>query len=182
MNVSYYHLKAMIECICDAGGRPFIVVNPASLASGVPPTAIDKESDSVILNLAPEALTNFNLDPVDGLTFHCRFNQVSRKVHIPLLAVASIFNRDEDGIMGSVGYPIMRSPQEQAERMHLFHVTAAVELDPPPAGSDASTPIGQLTRDPIDVPGTAAEPAVEVVDTPAASNVVQGHFGQRKKT
>ena len=174
MNLSYYSLNALLECIYAHNGIPYIIVDRAAHTSGIPATSI--KDNMVTLNLAINAVTNFNLDPVEGLTFSARFNRISRRVHIPLAAVAGVYDKSAEQMQV---YQLHRSQRELEERHALFQVRAAVELEP---SADASLPIGKLSQAPIE---TAPEPKpVPPADIPAeaGSNVVQGQFGQPRKS
>lgn len=92
-----YLLRAFYEWMLDNQLTPHLVVDVTSPGVYVPMEYA--RDDQIILNIAPHAVRNLQLDN-EEVRFDARFGGVPRQVTVPLAAVRALYARENDaGIM-----------------------------------------------------------------------------------
>ncbi|MBY6203906.1 ClpXP protease specificity-enhancing factor [Halomonas denitrificans] len=86
-----YLLRALYEWIVDNGATPQILVDATADALEIPASV--RSGDKVVLNIAPEAVRDLEID--DGfVSFVARFSGVSHGVVVPIDAVLAVYTRE----------------------------------------------------------------------------------------
>jgi len=86
-----YLVRAFYDWIVDNDCTPHVVVN--ALAVGVEVPQVYVSDGQVVLNLAPRAVTAFNLDN-EAISFNTRFGGVPTDIYVPIHAVIGIYARE----------------------------------------------------------------------------------------
>ena len=86
-----YLVRAFYDWIIDNDCTPHVVVN--ALAVGVEVPQVYVSDGQIVLNLAPRAVTAFNLDN-DAIIFNTRFGGVPTDIYVPIHAVIGIYARE----------------------------------------------------------------------------------------
>ena len=86
-----YLIRAFYDWIIDNDCTPHVVVN--ALAVGVEVPQVYVSDGQIVLNLAPRAVTAFNLDN-DAISFNTRFGGVPTDIYVPIHAVIGIYARE----------------------------------------------------------------------------------------
>ncbi len=86
-----YLVKAFYDWIVDNDCTPHVVVNAMGVGVEVPQIYVT--DGQVVLNLAPRAVTAFNLDN-DAISFNTRFGGVPTDIYVPIDAVIGIYARE----------------------------------------------------------------------------------------
>lgn len=86
-----YLVRAFFDWIVDNDCTPHVVVN--AMAVGVEVPQVYVSDGQVVLNLAPRAVTAFNLDN-DAISFNTRFGGVPTDIYVPIDAVIGIYARE----------------------------------------------------------------------------------------
>lgn len=86
-----YLLRALYEWIVDNGATPQILVDATAGDLEIPASV--RSGDKVVLNIAPEAVRDLEID--DGfVSFVARFSGVSHGVVVPIDAVLAVYTRE----------------------------------------------------------------------------------------
>ncbi len=86
-----YLLRALYEWIVDNGATPQILVDATADDLEIPASV--RSGDKVVLNIAPEAVRDLEID--DGfVSFVARFSGVSHGVIVPIDAVLAVYTRE----------------------------------------------------------------------------------------
>ena len=83
--------RAFFDWIVDNDCTPHVVVN--AMAVGVEVPQVYVSDGQVVLNLAPRAVTAFNLDN-EAISFNTRFGGVPTDIYVPIDAVIGIYARE----------------------------------------------------------------------------------------
>ena len=86
-----YLIRAFFDWIVDNDCTPYVVVN--ALADGVAVPQSHVNDDQIVLNIAPRAVTMFNLDH-GGLSFNTRFGGVPTDISVPSAAIMGIYAQE----------------------------------------------------------------------------------------
>ena len=86
-----YLVRAFYDWIIDNDCTPHMVVNAMAVGVEVPQAYVT--DGQVVLNLAPRAVTGFNLDN-EVISFNTRFGGVPTNIHVPMDAVIGIYARE----------------------------------------------------------------------------------------
>jgi stringent starvation protein B len=86
-----YLIRAIHEWIVDNSMTPHLLVN--AQAAGVQAPQQYAENGKLILNIAPQAVTNLNLDN-EIIFFNARFSGTPMDVAVPTAAVLAIYARE----------------------------------------------------------------------------------------
>ena len=86
-----YLVRAFYDWIVDNDCTPHVVVNAMGVGVEVPQVYVT--DGQVVLNLAPRAVTAFNLDN-DAISFNTRFGGVPTDIYVPIDAVIGIYARE----------------------------------------------------------------------------------------
>ena len=86
-----YLVRAFYDWIIDNDCTPHVVVN--ALAVGVEVPQVYVSDGQIVLNLAPRAVTAFNLEN-DAISFNTRFGGVPTDIYVPIHAVIGIYARE----------------------------------------------------------------------------------------
>ncbi len=86
-----YLVRAFYDWIIENDCTPHVVVN--AMAVGVEVPQIYVTDGQVVLNLAPRAVTSFNLDN-KAISFNTRFGGVPTDIYVPIHAVIGIYARE----------------------------------------------------------------------------------------
>ena len=93
-----YLARALYEWILDNDSTPDIL-GDASVDQVMIPQAIVGDEGKVVLNLAPQAIQEFEMTN-DYISFSARFSGVSERVHCPMTALLAIYARENgEGMM-----------------------------------------------------------------------------------
>ena len=123
-----YLVRAFYDWIIDNDCTPHVVVN--AMAVGVEVPQVYVTDGQVVLNLAPRAVTAFNLDN-EGISFNTRFGGVPTNIHVPMHAVIGIYARENgEGMAFESSAPV---PAE-------LHAVDDDPSDDPPPGPKPSRP------------------------------------------
>jgi stringent starvation protein B len=82
-----YLLRALHAWVCDNGLTPHLLVDASRKGVQVPAHAV--KDGQVVLNVAPRAVAQFDIDD-STVRFLTRFNGVSQAVSIPIAAVLAV--------------------------------------------------------------------------------------------
>jgi len=92
-----YLLRALYEWILDNDNTPYILVD-TNADQVLIPAGIGSD-DKVVLNLAPAAVQNLDMNN-ESIVFSARFNGVSENIFIPISALRAIYARENgEGMM-----------------------------------------------------------------------------------
>lgn len=83
-----YLVRALYEWICDNGLTPYLLVDASADGVRVPPQSV--RDGRVVLNVAPRAVTKFEMDN-DLVSFQARFAGVPMLVLAPMDAILAIY-------------------------------------------------------------------------------------------
>ncbi|MBQ0720495.1 MAG: ClpXP protease specificity-enhancing factor [Gammaproteobacteria bacterium] len=97
-----YLVRAFFDWIVDNDCTPHVVVN--ALAPGVEVPQFHVNDGQIVLNIAPRAVSAFNLDN-DGLWFTTRFGGVPTDIFAPMHAIMGIYARENGEGMGFESLP-----------------------------------------------------------------------------
>jgi len=123
-----YLVRAFYDWIIDNDCTPHVVVN--AMAVGVEVPQVYVTDGQVVLNLAPRAVTAFNLDN-EAISFNTRFGGVPTNIHVPMHAVIGIYARENgEGMAFDSSTP---APTE-------LHSLDDDPSDKPPSGPKPSGP------------------------------------------
>ncbi len=86
-----YLVRAFFDWIVDNDCTPHVVVN--AMAVGVEVPQVYVTDGQVVLNLAPRAVSAFNLDN-EAISFNTRFGGVPTDIYVPIHAVIGIYARE----------------------------------------------------------------------------------------
>lgn len=100
-----YLLRALHEWILDNGLTPYLLVNAEHAHTEVPRQYVD--NGKIILNIAPSAVKNLNLDN-DWVSFSARFSGQPFSVWIPIAAILAIYAKEN-------GKGMFFKPEDQEE-------------------------------------------------------------------
>ena len=123
-----YLVRAFYNWIIDNDCTPHVAVN--AMAVGVEVPQIYVNDGQIVLNVAPRAVSAFNLDN-DALCFTARFGGVPTDIHVPMHAIIGIYARENgEG---------MAFESSEPESVELKSVDDS-PLDEPPSGPKPSGP------------------------------------------
>ena len=92
-----YLVRALYDWILDNDSTPYILVDTTQAGVRVP-TGIANDG-KVVLNLAPQAIQNLDIDN-EFIAFSARFNGVAEDVHCPMASLLAIYARENgEGMM-----------------------------------------------------------------------------------
>lgn len=86
-----YLIRALYDWIIDGGEDPYVVVDCSCHGVRVPENYIT--NDQIILNLAPHAVINFDMDE-SGLSFQARFGGIATDIVLPYSSITSVYGED----------------------------------------------------------------------------------------
>ena len=122
-----YLVRAFYNWIVDNDCTPHVVVN--ALAVGVEVPQVYVSDGQIVLNIAPRAVSAFNLDN-ESLGFTTRFGGVPTDIHVPVHAIIGIYARENgEG---------MAFESQVAEASELHRIDDGSDDDKPPTGSGPS--------------------------------------------
>ena len=120
-----YVIRALVDWICDNEMTPHLVAETTGGAVEVPPGYA--KDGFIVLNISAEATQGFSVG-ADAVAFNARFNNVTRRVRVPIGAVRAVVAR------------------ETGEGMH-FPAEEAPEAEPvPPEAPERTRPQLRLVR------------------------------------
>ncbi|MDH5228747.1 MAG: ClpXP protease specificity-enhancing factor [Gammaproteobacteria bacterium] len=102
-----YLLRALEQWIVDNDMTPFVVVDAQAENVDVPREYV--EAGKIVLNIAPTAVANLNIDN-EYLSFSARFSGKSREIWVPIDAVMAIYSRENGQGMVFAEEPSTPSP------------------------------------------------------------------------
>ncbi len=92
-----YLVRALYDWILDNDATPYILVDTTFAGVRVPPGIAS--DGKVVLNLAPQAIQNLEIDN-DAIVFSARFGGVAEDVYCPMPALLAIYARENgEGMM-----------------------------------------------------------------------------------
>lgn len=83
-----YFLRALHEWIIDNKLTPHLMVDATQTGVAVPQQYV--KDGKIVLNIAPEAITNLSLAN-DWVNFDARFSGVVHRIRIPIMAITAIY-------------------------------------------------------------------------------------------
>jgi stringent starvation protein B len=86
-----YLLKALYNWIIDNQMTPYLLVKANLPQVQVPQQYV--QEGKIILNIAPLAVKDLNIDPI-AVKFSARFNNVVQQVYVPIAAVLGIYTKE----------------------------------------------------------------------------------------
>ncbi len=109
-----YLLRAHYEWLLDNNMTPYLVVDVTLRGVNVP---MEYARDGqIVLNIAPRAVGNLELTN-DEVRFNARFGGMPRQINVPMVAVLSIYSREN-------GAGMMFEPEAAYEDEYLFESTS----------------------------------------------------------
>ncbi|WP_026971532.1 ClpXP protease specificity-enhancing factor [Aliagarivorans marinus] len=119
-----YLLRAFYDWLLDNELTPHLVVDATRPYVNVPQQFV--ENGQIVLNIAPSAIVNFNMD-LEQLSFNARFGGQPFEVYVPMAAVIAIYAREN-----GAGTVFDSEPAyDQAEEL-IEEVEMAEEASPEP--------------------------------------------------
>lgn len=119
-----YLLRAFYDWLLDNELTPHLVVDATRPYVNVPQQFV--ENGQIVLNIAPSAIVNFNMD-LEQLSFNARFGGQPFEVYVPMAAVIAIYAREN-----GAGTVFDSEPAyDQAEEL-IEEVEMAEEVSPEP--------------------------------------------------
>lgn len=86
-----YLIRAFFDWIVDNDCTPYVVIDAHYPGVEVPQNYVT--DGQIVLNIAPRAVTSFNLD-LESLSFSTRFGGVPIDIHVPVFAVVGIYSHE----------------------------------------------------------------------------------------
>ncbi len=122
-----YLVRAFYDWIVDNDCTPHVVVNALALGVEVPQVYVS--DGQIVLNVAPRAVSAFNLDN-EALCFTTRFGGVPTDIYAPIHAIIGIYARENgEG---------MAFESQAPEASELRGIDDGSDDDKPPTGSGPS--------------------------------------------
>ncbi|ETS32924.1 ClpXP protease specificity-enhancing factor [Photorhabdus temperata] len=141
-----YLLRAHYEWLLDNDMTPYLVVDVTLRGVNVP---MEYARDGqIVLNIAPRAVGNLELTN-DEVRFNARFGGMPRQINVPMVAVLSIYSREN-------GAGMMFEPEAAYKDEYLFESTSGNDK----AGASATDNLVLVTdtlRDAEDNSGTSPD-------------------------
>jgi stringent starvation protein B len=107
-----YLIPAYYAWIEESGYTPYLLVQADVAHVVVPPQYIDKDDESIVLNISAMAVNNFVMDDY-SVRFQARFDGVVWDVCVPYYAILGLYAQEnEAGIM----FDLIESEVEQGEK------------------------------------------------------------------
>lgn len=86
-----YLIRAFFDWIVDNDCTPYVVIDAHYPGVEVPQSYVT--DGQIVLNIAPRAVSNFNLN-LESLSFSTRFGGVPIDIHVPVFAVVGIYSHE----------------------------------------------------------------------------------------
>ena len=152
-----YLLRAFYDWIADNDCTPYVVVD--AMFPGVEVPQIYVNDGQIVLNVAPRAVTAFNLDN-DALCFNTRFGGVPTDIYVPIKAIVGIYARENgEGMVFDPSAPETVADQSDTQRQDPSDKAPSAPkplgLTPSVRGPSARTP---SARTPLGLTPSAAKP------------------------
>jgi len=124
-----YLVRAFYDWIVDNDCTPHVVVN--ALAVGVEVPQVYVNDGQIVLNVAPRAVSAFNLDN-EAICFTTRFGGVPTDIYAPMHAIIGVYARENGEGMA------FESSAPEATELRSIDDDVDDPTDKPPTGSGPS--------------------------------------------
>ena len=111
-----YLLRAIHQWIIDNDFTPYLIVD-ANVANVEVPAQSVKDGQ-IVLNLAPQAVTNMLMDDV-AVSFSARFSGVAQSIYIPIQAIRAIYANENGQGMVFAEEPKIAEPKIEEPKVDL---------------------------------------------------------------
>jgi stringent starvation protein B len=125
-------MRALYNWVVDGGEDPYVVVDCFYPGVEVPETHV--KDGQIVLNLAPRALTRWNMTNF-GITFQTRFGGIPTEIILPYGAITAIYGKESGLGMGfgqePGGAPELPSRDSFAPNLEPARADIEGAADPP---------------------------------------------------
>jgi len=117
-----YLVRAIYDWLVDNGHTPYLLVDATVDGVQVPHQFINE--GKIVLNIDPEAVSNYHADN-DWISFSARFSGKSMELFIPIIAIRSIYGKENNQGMFFPDEEITPEPTPTASKLRTSEKSKA---------------------------------------------------------